>query len=273
MRGCFLSSGDSFFFWNTMTTADTLIDQLVSSLPDGQLITVQVGLYWTAVVAEVDGKARCGLAGTLGDDSHHYTNEPSIPEAGYLHQRSARELATLANAVVFPQVSIGLAAINALLPRHPDRWTDIHAEEVIARHGAGKKVALIGHFPFVPCLRARVGTLWVLEQDPREGDLPANLAPEIVPQADILAITAATLINHTFEGLMALRRPETLALLIGATTPLSPLLFDVGLGIISGSIVEDIGAVLRGVAQGANFHQLHRMGVRLVSMTADGLSV
>jgi hypothetical protein len=37
--------------------------------------------------------------------------------------------------------------------------------------------------------------------------------------------------------------------------------------LLSGSIVEEIDAVLRGVSQGASFRQLHRLGVRLVTMT------
>lgn len=254
-------------------THNALFQQLIASLPEGKLTAIHVGLYWTAVAVEVDGKARCGLATTIGDESHHFTNQPSIPQAGSLLQCTAGELASLANSASLPEVSLGLAAINALLPPQPGRWVDIHAEEVIARHGAGKRVALVGHFPFVPHLRTRLPQLWVLEQDPHEGDLPASAAPEIIPQADVLAITAATLVNHTFEELMALRRPDALTLLLGPTTPLSPLLFEYGLGIISGSIVEDIPSVLCGVAQGANFHQLHRLGVRLVSMTADGLSI
>lgn len=248
-------------------------DQLLPTLPDGNLLSVQVGLYWTAVVLDVDGEIRCGLAGTQGDNSHPYTNQASILEAGNLLKRSARDLAGLVNSENTPEVSIGLAAINALLPRSPDRWVDIHAEQVIARFGAGKNVALIGHFPFVPRLRPRVGNLWVLEQEPREGDLPTEMAPEIIPQADVLAITAATLINRTFDSLMALRRPGALTLLIGPSAPLSPRLFEVGVDIISGSIVENPEAVLCGLSQGANFHQLRSLGIRLVSMTANDLSM
>jgi uncharacterized protein (DUF4213/DUF364 family) len=152
-----------------MPIHNALFDQLLSILPDGKLVSVQVGLYWTAVVVEVDGKTRCCLAATVTDESHHFTNGPSIPTAGTLTDYSARDLAALVYYASPPEVSIGMAAVNALLPRLSDRWTEIHAEEVLARHGAGKKVALVGHFPFVPRLRPRVGTLWVLEQDPPLG--------------------------------------------------------------------------------------------------------
>jgi len=248
---------------------NSLYDQLLSTIPDGKLISVNVGLFWTAVVVEIGGEIRCGLAATMGDDGHHYTNEPSIPRAGHLTELIAHDLAAFVYSATLPEISIGLATINALLPRLKDHWVDIHAEEVIARHGAGKNVAMVGHFPFVERLRRRVGTLWVLEQNPHDGDLPAEAALEIIPQADVIAITATTLLNHTFNDLVSLRRSNALTLLMGPTTPLSPVLFDHGVSIISGAVVDDIDSALRGVMQGANFHQLHRMGVRLVSMTAD----
>ena len=253
-------------------TSKSIFDQLLSSIPDGRLISVNVGLYWTAVVVEVNGETCCGLAATMGDDNHHYTNEPSIPRAGHLAELAVHDLAAFVHSASLPEVSIGLATINALLPHLKDRWVDIHAEELIARHGADKSVAMVGHFPFVERLRPRVGTLWVLEQNPHDGDLPAEAAPEIIPQADVIAITATTLLNHTFDDLISLRRSDALTLLMGPTTPLSPVLFDFGVSIISGAVVDDIDSALRGVMQGANFHQLHRMGVRLVSMTADPFS-
>jgi uncharacterized protein (DUF4213/DUF364 family) len=55
-------------------------------------------------------------------------------------------------------------------------------------------------------------------------------------------------------------------LVLGPSTPLSPVLFDHGAHLLSGSVVEDIESVLRAVAQGANFRQVHRQGVRLVTM-------
>ena len=252
-------------------TVDKLFDRLLLDLPDGKLITVQVGLYWTAVVAEVDGETRCGLAATVGDESHHYTTDPSSLRAGKLTELPARGLANFVHSSSLPEVSIGLATINALLPRQSHRWVDLHSKEVLARLGAGKTVVMVGHFPYVPELRPRVGKLIVLEQNPQEGDLPASAASEIVPQADVLAITAMTLLNRTFDDLIALRRPGTTTLIVGPTTPLSPVLFDMGATILSGAVVEQPEAVLCVLSQGANFHQLRQMGVGLVSMTNESL--
>jgi len=255
-----------------MHTTQTLFTRLLPTLPEGKIISIHMGLYWTAVLAEVDGETRCGLAATVGDDSHHYTTEPSVSRAGYLTELSSRELSQFVYSPILPEVSIGLAAVNALLPRQPHLWVDLHSKEVLARLGRDKTVVMVGHFPYVPELRPKVGRLLVLEQNPQdELDIPAERAPEIIPQADVLAITAMTLLNRTFDDLMALRCPGVPTLIVGPTTPLSPVMFEIGATILSGAIIENPEAVLRGLREGANFHQLRPMGVRLVSMTTESL--
>ena len=57
-----------------------------------------------------------------------------------------------------------------------------------------------------------------------------------------------------------------MVLVLGPSTPLSPLLFEYGVHLLSGSVVEDIEAVLQAVSQGANFRQVHQYGVHLVTM-------
>jgi hypothetical protein len=111
-----------------------------------------------------------------------------------------------------------------------------------------------------------VGRLDVLELRPREGDHEADAAPELIPQADVVAITSMSLANHTFEELLALCAPEATVMLLGPSTPLSPMLFDHGIHLLSGSLVESIGPVLDTISQGAHFRQVHRAGVRLITM-------
>jgi uncharacterized protein (DUF4213/DUF364 family) len=244
-----------------------VIDNLLGALSKGEVIDVRVGAFWTAVVAKVSGERRCGLASTLmSDDHHHHGGGNSVSSAGRLADLDTNELVALAKSSSQMETAIGFATINALLPLDRSQWTTLNAEQVIAERGAGKRVALVGHFPFVPDLKERVAALWVLEQQPRGDDLPAEAAREVIPQADVLAITGTTLINHTFEGVVALARPDALVLVLGPTTPLSPVLFDCGVDILSGAVVEEVDPVLRAVSQGANFRQLHHLGVRLVTM-------
>ena len=125
---------------------------------------------------------------------------------------------------------------------------------------------MIGSFPFVPRLRPRVGELLVLEQNPGSDELPASDAPEVLPRADVVAITGMTFVNHTLEDLLALCAPGATVLVMGATTPLSPVLFDHGVDILSGSLVTEIEPVLHAVQQGATFRQIHKAGVQLVTL-------
>jgi uncharacterized protein len=246
-----------------------LLDDLLGILPDGRITDVVIGRRWTAVVAETGGELQCGLASSMGKTDHHH-KEPAVPQAGWLDELSGLELAALSRSDRPDLASIGLAAINALLPHDSQSWTNLSAEALLARQGAGQEVVLIGHFPFVDRLRSQVGRLTVLEQQPQPGDLPAGAAAEVLPLADVVAITGTTLINHTLDGLLALCPARATVVLLGPTTPLTPVLFGHGLDILCGSVVTAIRPVLRVIAQGGNFSQVHQAGVQKVTMVRSG---
>ena len=242
-----------------------ILSEIISTLPDGEVRDVRLGLHWTVVVVETGGVLRCGLSATLFTP-HGHDQGPDIPGAGHLDYSSGLELAELALSTHPTQASVGVATINALLPRQTQLWSEDNAEEVIARQGKNKRVVMVGRFPFVPRLRQRVGELLVLEQDPGPDDLPASMAPEVLPGAEVVAITGMTLINHTLDGLLALCSPDASVIVLGPSTPLTPLLFDYGVDILSGAVVTAIEPVQRIVSQGGNFRQVHRAGIRLVNM-------
>lgn len=242
-----------------------LITDLINTLPDGKVIHVNIGLHWTAVLVEVSSGRQCGLASTLHDEHCH--GVPDIPEAGKLEQFSSLELASYSLEYGTTKASVGMAAINALLPRQPAAWVNLNAEDVITEEGKGKSVVLVGHFPFTQRLEKKVGKLTILELNPQPGDHPVSFADEVIPFADVVAITSMTLLNKTLDNLLGMIRPDATVIMLGPTTPLSPVLFDFGIDLLCGSIVENIESVLQAVRQGANFRQVHRSGVRLVSIS------
>jgi len=122
----------------------------------------------------------------------------------------------------------------------------------------------VGHFPFVSALREAAARLWVLELRPRPGDVGAEEAQAAVPEADIVAITGSAFINHTVERLLSLCQPESFVVVLGPTTPLSPVLFDYGVDVISGTRVVDPELALRCLSEGATFRQIR--GIRLLTM-------
>jgi uncharacterized protein (DUF4213/DUF364 family) len=236
-----------------------ILDNLVASLgTDAPTREVRVGRFWIAVWSRT-----CSLASTVGPNEHEH-GATFVHEAGSLTRRSALELARLAYSGSLLEAGIGMAAINSLLEVDEARCVELNAGDLLIERGRGQKVALVGHFPFVPALREAAGRLWVLELRPHPGDVDAEKADVILPQADIVAITGSAFINHTIEGLLGLCRPESFVMVLGPTTPLSPVLFDHGVDVISGTRVVDPELALRCVTEGATFRQMK--GVRLLTI-------
>lgn len=250
---------------------ESVYERLIDTLLPGKILAVQVGLSRTAVMAETEDGIRCGLAATLTNPNFDHRARPSVINAGHLHEMDPLNLAALVDSDSFTEVSIGMATINALLPRQPQSWVDLPAEDYIMSAGRDKKLAVIGHFPFVNWMKPNVKQLWTLELSPRDSDYPAQAAPEIIPQADLVAITATTLINKTFQGLIELCREDALVMLIGPSTPLSPVLYEFGVDVLSGTIATNPQQVLLGVGQGISMHQMRSADlIRLVTMKKEG---
>lgn len=244
-----------------------LLINLLSTAKFGDIIKVCIGLNWTAVVIRKNGIKFCGLASTVWE-GHDHTSEPRIEKAGKLENMSGQELAELALSSNLTLRSVGIASLNAQLqPQMPDNWTESNAGEILAENGKDKRMVMVGRFPFTEDLRSRVKELVVLEQTPDPDDLPASQAQEVIPKAEVVAITGMTLINHTLEDILKLCQASAFVMVLGPSTPLSPILFEYGVNLISGAVVDQIEPVMRVVMQGGNFRQVHKVGVRLVNLT------
>lgn len=242
----------------------SILEELIATLPREPVPvrSVVIGAHWTAVCSH-----SCGLATTVQSDKPH-DHETFVRDAGHLHEKTAQELAEYALSDNTLEAGVGIAAINSLLNVDERDAVEINASEVLMTRGADKDVALVGHFPFIPRLRTATRNLWVIEQHPASDEHPAVSAQEFIPRADVVALTGSALINHTLDDLLALCRPDALVLVLGPTTPLSPVLFRHGAGIIAGSRIVDETAVLQAISQGANFRQV--TGVRLLAFTRPG---
>jgi uncharacterized protein (DUF4213/DUF364 family) len=243
-----------------MSVVERLLAEMVY---EGPVVDLRVGTHWTLAIVQTPDGNRAGLASTQQvHDLEHGT--PAVRDAGLLLGRQGRELAEWALSPSLTERSIGFALLNALLPVDETRCVVLNAESLILERGRGKHVAIVGHFPFVPRVREVASRCSVLELNPQVGDLPASEAPAVLPEADVVAITGMTLVNGTFEALASLCRPDAYVLLLGATTPLLPLLFEYGVDAISGTAIDDIGLAAASVSQGANFRQIR--GKRLLTM-------
>ena len=224
---------------------------------DRPIAKLFVGVHWTVVESRV-----CGLASTQIEPPPHFNLQ--IRDVGHLHEKSAFELAQFVSSDKWLEATLGMAAINFLIEIDEKQCKNENAYDTICEKGAGENVAIIGHFPFVEKLRDVVGKLWVIELQPREGDHHADESFKILPQCDVVGISATTLINHTLENVLDFCRDDAFKVMIGPTTPMSPVLFDYGIDVLAGSKIYDPQGIIRGIEQGGNFRQLH--GIKVLTM-------
>ncbi len=233
-----------------------IIDDLISSLSEDSVVyEIHACVFWTAVVSK-----HCGLASTFHEE-HPYHR--AVRDVGSLRQKSALELAQYAQSDNILEASIGLAAINSLIDVDEAKCTEENAFDILARKGKDRNIAVIGHFPWVSKLRDVAKELWVIEQRPQEGALPAQTAKDLLPQADVVGITGTSFINHTVEKLLDLGK-SSFIVLIGPTSPLSPVLFDYGVDVIAGIKVAEPEKTIHSISEGAIFSQVK--GVKLITM-------
>jgi uncharacterized protein (DUF4213/DUF364 family) len=236
-----------------------VLEDLISALnKEAKVRDIRLGLFHTAVLTR-----NCGLAATLPWDALQQ-EQSSVREPGFFLEKSASELVRMSYSNNIPEAAIGMAAINSLLEVNDKECLELNASELIAEKGKGKKVAIVGHFPFVPRLREIVKELWVIEKNPHEGDFTEGEAENLIPQADVVGITGTAFTNHTIEQLLKFRRPEAYVVILGDTAPLSPVLFDYGIDALSGTKVVDPEIALRCVSQGAKYRQIK--GIRQLTM-------
>jgi len=212
--------------------------------PDLDTVTVEravVGLFFTGV--KLTSGRSIIVGGTCATPRDAVPGDVCCPvtarAAGYrrLAGTPAAELMRDALGDNGLRRAVGIATLNALAElawrRRPCPGVELLAgADAFDATGIrpGERVVLVGAFiPFLKELKRRNQPYLVLEQNkaalkPEEMPFyrPADLASEIVPGADVLLITGATLLNDTLEDLLALARPEARVTVVGPTVGMLP---------------------------------------------------
>lgn len=225
-----------------------------------------IGPYWTAVQTDLG----TGLATTrLETGSTHGEHAQRLAGAGKLAGRDARELAAGVHSGYPLERSVGLAALNALLPEPEGRISERNAGELAVEQGAGKTVGVVGWFPFIPRLKQVAACVEVLEKDNETGfaltpDRAARLA-----RCEVVCVTAATLLNGTLAGILQAARPDAWKMLVGPSAPLCRETLELGFHAVCGARVLDPAPVVRVLQEGGCFQQIRQTGaVRLLTLEA-----
>lgn len=247
-----------------------LYDELIGGIPEAPTVKYyQSGYNWSRVVSSEDSM---GLAMTIP-----VTTRPPLAPAASLTGRPLREVAALVKSWNLVEAAIGLAALNSWYnqPRRAERCGFVHpgatgevreAFEVYFEECQDKRVAVVGHFPFIEKRLSGHCELSILERDPDMGDFPDTACEYILPRQDYVFITGSTFVNKTLPRLLALSRSARVVV-VGPSTPLAPLLFGHGVYGLSGLVVPDIPA-LEDALRGADNMTLFRAGLMVDQLRA-----
>lgn len=133
----------------------------------------------------------------------------------------------------------------------------------------GKKVVVVGHFPYLENLLEPVCDLSIIEWDPLDGDYPMPACEYLLPDADFAYITCTALVDKSLPRLLELTRNALRVSLVGPGTPLAPALFAHGMQEVSGFIIKDNAQAFR-VAAGAEQVKIFAAGQKVTLKTERG---
>lgn len=217
-----------------------IYDELIDLIPeDLTVLDCMVGLHWTLIRSAKGIGAAMTLKG--GRAEKELANITGMP---------VRELATYVKSWDMLQASLGQAAINSVL-NTPGNIMAITGQ-VITKTAesdeanafaqflpeiAGKRVAVIGHFPNIESL-SRTCQLSILERVPQAGDYPDPANEYILPRQDYVFITGTAFINKTMPRLLQLSQNAKI-ILVGPSVPITPALFNYGVETLAGMVIFD----------------------------------
>lgn len=215
---------DFFEIYNTLTRG----------IPtDHTVKTAVMGQYWTAVETE----NTMGLAMTVPVDTAPRMLSGSPGEA------SVRELAEASKSWNLAEAGFGVAAINAYY-NTPERLEALKAREPFENFCtrgldlSGKQVGLVGHLTMPESVLRQAAAVRILERVPQPGDYPDSACDWLLPQCDVVIITASTLVNKTLPHLLELCR-RAYTILVGPSCPMCPALLELGIQRLAGLVITD----------------------------------
>ncbi len=226
-----------------MSSRWELYDSLIDEIPCDLVVEdCLIGLHWTYVRAG----QYAGIAMTFQGSS--ISGLANGPVTG----KSLRDVAAGVKSWDMLQASVGMAACNAWF-NAPDKMTALGIDQPQAGETsgagrsifdepmetlAGKKVAVIGHFPYIEKQLGDKCLLSVLEREPEGKDYLDSACEYLLPEQDAVFITGMTLTNKTLPRLLALSE-NARKVLVGPSSPITPILFRFGVDSIAGFYVTD----------------------------------
>jgi len=236
-----------------------ILDHLIAPISEKPVEEVIVGVH-SVLVKTADN---CGIASTIKYCSPH----ENVRNAGELEKLNLHQLAEYAYSKNLLEASIGMAAINCFHSTKITNPNSLNAKHIILEQGGNKIVGVIGHFPFLEKQKEQYKSCYIFEKQPQEGDLTEADIPNYLPSVDVVAITATSITNHTFGEISKYLPAKSYNIMLGPTTPVSPILFEFDIDAVSGSFVDNFEQVKKYVIQATPTRYLQ--GIKYVTILKE----
>ncbi len=233
-----------------------LLERLISDIEELDVQEVIIGVHSVLVKTQ----EMCGIASTIKYCGHGV----NVTKAGNLEDLNLKELARYALSDNLLEASIGMAAINCGLSKTIGKYRVVNAKKVISEKGKNKVLGIIGHFPFLDDQKAHYRKCYIFEKQPHPGDHTESDIPKFLPKVDVAALTATSITNHTFDGILENLPERSYNVILGPTTPLSPILFEYGMDMVSGTLITDYEIAKKYVLQATPTR--HLKGIEMISL-------
>lgn len=240
----------------------SLVTQRISNVERFKVEKVCIGLGYTGIKLN---SGHAGLSYTLSHEMSPYCCQVS-DRAGKIAGSPALEIASMAKSWEISESVVGFATLNALSQVFFDSAStsyDIRQSNLIDELHVRPSdiVVMIGSLhPFINPLREKAQKLFVIERSSalrEEWMLPDTAAEDLLPKADVIIATGATLANGTIDRITELAKKAREFGLVGPSTNVIPdPLFDRGVTVIGGVKVLDPDRMIQIIAEGGGTPQL-----------------
>ena len=218
-----------------MTDFFELYDALIEGISSDAVVTdTLMGECWTAV----ETNRHFGMAMTTPVDT-----APRMLDKDYCG-KSLKELAAAAKSWNLTEAGFGMAAINAFY-NTPANLELLGAYEPFDNYCTDgvdlndKRIGVIGHLNMPSSVHEQAKEVLILERNPRPGDYPDSACDWLIPQCDVVIMTASTLVNKTLPHLLDLAQ-NAYTILAGPSCPMCPQLLDFGIDRIAGLVITNV---------------------------------
>jgi uncharacterized protein (DUF4213/DUF364 family) len=221
---------------------------------------VRIGLAYTGVLLSV------GYGGVTCTPLYEFSGCPALGFVDTLKGTTADKILELALSENPLEAAVGIATINALsnmiLYLEPEN-SPASKIDILDLIKPEDSVAMVGYFgPLVPKILKITDKLTVLEKRDIKAEkiriLLSKRAAEVLPASDIIILSASTLANRTFDGLLALRGTAREVILLGPSTPLYPRpFFERGVTAVMGTRILDPITMLTVISEAGGTKKLH----------------